>query len=229
VLKTPVSAHTSPNIALVKHVIVHKTGCVDHLRDLCKPAVLLREVPASSTTDHVRSVPVARMAWTTRVLWCDANGTHGRFMRLAVALATRKTITGRSFLPPAPKICSAAAMSIGWRLPTTFFKLVFINSISCLTGATAALSTSAGGGVATTTVGVGEVWLGRPFSLATLSVRAGVMTLRCTARLCMRWRCAILGLAELMRCIELEAILCEDARSIYMFILWCVSRPSQLS
>lgn len=39
-------------------------------------------------------------------------------------------------MPPAPKICSAAASSMGCRLPTTFLRFVFICSKSWLTGAT---------------------------------------------------------------------------------------------
>mmetsp|Transcript_28502 Transcript_28502/g.72513 ORF Transcript_28502/g.72513 Transcript_28502/m.72513 type:complete len:202 (+) Transcript_28502:1374-1979(+) len=158
---------------------------------------LPRRISHSSSTSSCTRLAVWIISTISASLRCFSV-MSGSFMRFAVALATRNTMTGRSFFPPAPKICSAAAMSIGWRLPTTFFRLVFISSKSSFAGATAAVSTSAGGGVATT-VGVGEVWLGRPFSFETLSVRAGVITLRWTARLCIRWRCAILGLAELMR------------------------------
>lgn len=53
----------------------------------------------------------------------------------AVALATRKTIAGRSLFPPAPKICSAAACSIGCLSPTMPRRLAFICSMSDATGA----------------------------------------------------------------------------------------------
>ena len=53
----------------------------------------------------------------------------------AVARATRNTRAGRRRLPPAPKICSAAATSIGWRSPTTARRLAFIASMSSVTGA----------------------------------------------------------------------------------------------
>jgi hypothetical protein len=56
-------------------------------------------------------------------------------MACAVARATRKHSTGRSFLPPAPKICSAAAMSMGWREPTMLIKFAFICVMSSRTGA----------------------------------------------------------------------------------------------
>lgn len=62
----------------------------------------------------------------------------------AVARATKNTMTGRNFLPPAPKICSAAAMSIGCLLPTTSLRLAFIVTISWLTGCSTWLSTSLG-------------------------------------------------------------------------------------
>ena len=52
----------------------------------------------------------------------------------AVALATRNTIAGLSLLPPAPKICSAAACSIGCRSPTMPRRLAFICSMSAETG-----------------------------------------------------------------------------------------------
>eukprot|EP00983_Pelagomonas_calceolata_P089204 1157290-Pelagomonas_calceolata.AAC.2 len=57
-------------------------------------------------------------------------------MSEAVARATRNTTIGRNFLPPAPKICSAAAISIGCLSPTTFFKFTFIVSMSACAGAT---------------------------------------------------------------------------------------------
>jgi len=53
----------------------------------------------------------------------------------AVALATRNTMAGRSFLPPAPNICSAAASSRGLRLPTMLRRFSAICSMSSLTGA----------------------------------------------------------------------------------------------
>ena len=52
----------------------------------------------------------------------------------AVALATRKTIAGLSLFPPAPKICSAAACSIGCLSPTMPRRLAFICSMSAATG-----------------------------------------------------------------------------------------------
>ena len=55
-------------------------------------------------------------------------------IRSAVALATRNTMAGLSFLPPAPKICSAAASKRGCRLPTMFLRFSAICSISSLTG-----------------------------------------------------------------------------------------------
>lgn len=53
---------------------------------------------------------------------------------------------GRSFLPPAPKIWSAAASNIGWRSPTTLRRLAFIVAMSALTGATISSSSCAGVG-----------------------------------------------------------------------------------
>jgi hypothetical protein len=52
-----------------------------------------------------------------------------------VARATRKHSTGRSFLPPAPNICSAAAISIGLRLPTMDSKFLDRPAMSSATGA----------------------------------------------------------------------------------------------
>lgn len=53
----------------------------------------------------------------------------------AVALATRNTIAGLSLFPPAPKICSAAAWSMGCLSPTMPRRLAFICSMSAATGA----------------------------------------------------------------------------------------------
>lgn len=53
----------------------------------------------------------------------------------AVALATRNTIAGLSLFPPAPKICSAAACSIGCLSPTMPRRFAFICSMSVATGA----------------------------------------------------------------------------------------------
>jgi hypothetical protein len=55
-------------------------------------------------------------------------------MSSAVALATRKTIAGLSFFPPAPNICSAAASNKGWRFPTMFLRFSAICSMSSRTG-----------------------------------------------------------------------------------------------
>ena len=52
-----------------------------------------------------------------------------------VALPTRKTITGRKRLPPAPKICFAAACSCGLRRSPMFTRFWFMMSLSAATGA----------------------------------------------------------------------------------------------
>lgn len=61
--------------------------------------------------------------------------THCMPAMCAVARATRNTIIGRSFLPPAPNIWSAAAMSIGDLSPTICLRLEFICTMSSATGA----------------------------------------------------------------------------------------------
>ena len=64
----------------------------------------------------------------------DDSQAHLCCMNLLVARATRKTSIGLKRLPPAPKICSAAAISMGCLSPTTFFKFLTITSISSATG-----------------------------------------------------------------------------------------------
>lgn len=67
----------------------------------------------------------------------DAEDTisHLRPARFAVARATRRTIMGRSFLPPAPKIWAAAASMGGPpRLAAMACRFAFINSMSANTG-----------------------------------------------------------------------------------------------
>ena len=56
-----------------------------------------------------------------------------------MARATRKHNTGRSFLPPAPNICSAAAISIGDLLPTMDSKFLDRPAMSSATGAVMAV------------------------------------------------------------------------------------------
>ena len=55
-------------------------------------------------------------------------------MPLQVARATKNTSIGRNFFPPAPKICCAAAMSMGWRSPTTLSRFSTSWSMSSATG-----------------------------------------------------------------------------------------------
>ena len=89
----------------------------------------------------------------------------------AVALATRNTIMGRSCLPPAPKIWSAAACSAGSRSPAMDRRLAFICCMSATTGAAMA---------AMLTGGMWGSWTGLAGMSRELSDEVALSTVSCT-------------------------------------------------
>lgn len=161
---------TAPNVAFVQDIVVHQARCMNHLCNLCEPSVPLVDIPATTVFRvqcEAASLPHQAACYVaTRLL------AYPMLIAWAVARETRKTSMGRSFLPPAPKICSAAASSMGCLLPTTFLRLVFIWSMSALTGATTSLIISLG----LSSVGATKA----PFCADWSSERAGVITLSLT-------------------------------------------------
>ena len=122
---------TSPQRRLVQHVVVNQRSGVDHLRHLRQLAVLGRQLAVSRRVRATKSFEVH----------CPRLSP----VACAVARATRKHSTGRSFLPPPPlepKICCAAACSVGWRAPTIASRLAFSTARSSFTGATMASNDS---------------------------------------------------------------------------------------
>jgi hypothetical protein len=98
-----------------------------HMHLIRAPNVTRKYIAITLHDDNKSTWPV----WTLATL----QGAHLNPMSSAVARATRKTMAGRNFFPPAPNIWSAAAINMGWRFPTTLRKLAFIVSMSRLTGA----------------------------------------------------------------------------------------------
>ena len=97
--KTWPATPTSPRVAVIYHIIMNQACGVDHLCYLCQPPLLFRNVTVR--TAHTRSVHHHRVR---SKLATACTCAHLRPMSSAVALATRNTIAGRNFFPPAPKI-----------------------------------------------------------------------------------------------------------------------------